>query len=167
MKRFVVSLLLALGLGTSLSVAQTQKVAYANEQKIIQALPAFKTQQKILESYGKQFKTQLEQKGAAIQQIQQFVQTNQNITPEVYQQKVNEYQKLMQEYQELEFNAQQRVRKKEQELMKPLQKKLMDTIKEVAIANGYSVVISENAVIYKNETEDITQKVIDKITGSN
>ena len=96
-----------------------------------------------------------------------FVQTNQNITPEVYQQKVEEYQKLMQEYQELEFNAQQRVRKKEQELMKPLQKKLMDTIKEVAVANGYSVVISENAVIYKNETEDITQKVIDKITGSN
>ncbi|MEH0154826.1 OmpH family outer membrane protein [Limibacter armeniacum] len=166
MKKLIFSLLalLAIGFTTTAAQAQTQKVAYVIEDSIMRALPQFKTQQKIIESYAKQFKTQIDSKQQAMQQKYQFLLQNQNsMSPQEQQEKQEELQTMQNEVIELQQRAQQGVAKKNQELMQPLVDKITKGIEEVAKAEGYNVVMPKSTFIFSGGGADITGKVIEKV----
>ncbi len=58
--------------------------------------------------------------------------------------------------------CQQRLAQKQNELLDPIEKSVMDTIKKVADSKGLSVVIDNSAVVYGGT--DITQDVISKLS---
>lgn len=164
MKKLIFSLLSCMLLGLSVASAQTQKVAYVVEDSILQALPEYKTQQKYIESYAKQYNSQIEAKKQQLQQEYQFlIQNQQNLSPQVLEEKSASFRKLQQEIQDMNIKAQEGVAKKNQELMKPLFDKITKGIELAAQEGGYSVVVSKGAFLYSNEAQDITKKVVAKV----
>ncbi|WP_044207422.1 OmpH family outer membrane protein [Flammeovirga sp. OC4] len=156
---------------SSMAMAQ-QKVAYINEDSVITSMAEFKTQQKIIESYAKQFKTQIEMKQRTLQEkYQQLMQGQQSMAPAEIQEKEKELQALQQEVQELQQRASQGINKKQAEAMEPLMKKLELEVEAVAKEGGYSVVIAKGvmarigAFLIDANGEDITGKVIAKMNG--
>ncbi|ANQ47562.1 OmpH family outer membrane protein [Flammeovirga sp. MY04] len=154
------------------SVANAQqKVAFINEDSVITSMPEFKTQQKIIESYAKQFQTQIEMKQRTMQEkYQTLMQGQQTMSPQQLDEGQKELQEMQVEVQELQQRAQQGIQKKQQDAMEPLMKKLKEQVKAVAEAEGYSVVIANGVVnrigfLINAGGEDITGKVIAKING--
>ncbi|AZQ62962.1 OmpH family outer membrane protein [Flammeovirga pectinis] len=156
---------------SSVAMAQ-QKVAYINEDSVITSMAEFKTQQKIIESYAKQFKTQIEMKQRTLQEkYQQLSQSQATLAPAEIQSKEQELQELQQEIQALQQRAQEGINKKQAEAMEPLMKKLEGQVAIVAKEGGYTIVIARGvmarigAYLIDANGEDITGKVIAKMNG--
>ncbi|WP_281614491.1 OmpH family outer membrane protein [Flammeovirga sp. SubArs3] len=156
---------------SSVAMAQ-QKVAYINEDSVITSMQEFKTQQKIIESYAKQFQTQIEMKQKSMQEkYQTLMQGQQTMSPQQLEEGQKELQELQLEVQQLQQRAQEGIAKKQNEAMAPLMKKLEEHVAAVAKEGGYSVVIAEGimarvgAFLIDANGEDITGKVIAKVNG--
>ena len=146
--------------------AQTgMKVGYADTDSILVSLPEFKTQQRVLESYGKQLQTQLkttfEKAQASMAKLQQQAQAGQ-ITEAAFQQ---ESYKLQLQLQQAESEAQQRLAEKEKELLTPLSEKVLDGVEAYGKTNGYTYIFSQKMLISAVGGEDITQKIIESLIG--
>jgi len=68
--------------------------------------------------------------------------------------------KRLQAFQE---SAQSQLTTKENELLEPIQKKALDAVKEVAKANGYTYVFDVSTQLYNSESDDLTDKVKEKL----
>ncbi len=166
MKRKLIGVLALLCLISANTFAQ-DAVALADLDSIVVSLPEFKTQQKILESYGKQLQSTLQSKQQEIQgKYQEYESNVANWIPEVIKEKQKELQNLQQNLQEFQQTAQANMAKKEQEILAPLYEKAQKGIKDVAKEKGYKYVIPVNVVLFAAEGNDITNAVIKKLGGS-
>lgn len=144
-----------------------ESIAIVNTDSIVVSLPEFQTQQKILESYGKQLQSTLQSKQQEIQTKYKEYETNvANWIPEVIQEKQKELQALQANLQEFQQTAQNNMAKKENEILAPLYEKAQKGIETVAKEKGYKFVLPINVIIYAVEGNDITQDVIKKLGGS-
>ena len=152
------------------SYAQSElKIGYANADSILLALPETKVEKKKLETYGKKLtdqlknqETELKTKYAGYQQMAQ----DSNTIPTILQEKGKEIQKLEQNYREFQQKAQSNLAKREQEILRPLYKKVEDGIKDVAKERNYTYIFSNNVFLYAEESENITDLVIKKLLAS-
>jgi len=166
MKRKLIGVLAFLCLFSANAFAQ-DAIALVNMDSIVVSLPEFKTQQKILESYGKQLQSTLQSKEQEIQTKYQEYQTNApNWIPEVLQEKQKELQQLQAGLQEFQQTAQSNMVKKEQEILSPLYDKAQKGIEAIAKEKGYKYVLPMNAVVFAADGNDITDAVIKKLGGS-
>lgn len=165
MRTCFLSLLIAFTLGIfSAAQAQTQKVAYVMEDSVVLSLPEYKVQQKVIESYAKQFRTQIETKQKTLQDLYASVlQNRENLAPKVLEQKEKEMQDLQQQVNQLQQQAQEGVARKNQELMGPLFEKVSKAIEAVAKEAGYSIVVPRNMLMAIPNGDDITAKVLQKM----
>jgi outer membrane protein len=149
--------------------AQELKIGYVNTDSVFASLPQTKVQQRELESYGKQLQARLQQLQQALQQkYQDAVQRVQAglVTPAEQKQLEQELQKMQEDLQKEQAAAEVNLSRKEQMLLQPLYEQIRKTIGEMAKAEGFTYVLSENMLVYGSPVHDITQKVIDKIKGS-
>lgn len=79
--------------------------------------------------------------------------------------RIQELQVLDQEMQKFRVNGTKMMQLQRDEYMRPLYKKLSETIAEVAKANGYTQILTTNGnqFGYIDERFDITQLVLDKL----
>ncbi len=132
-----------LWMGTT--AVNAQKIAHINVQKILTEMPEFKAGQaqlkKLYATYEKEFK-----------EMQQAYQTKlQKYQAEAKTVSESENQKRAQELMEMEkkiMKAQQEIQaeaaKKEQELIQPIQKKLLKAIEDVADEKGFKYVFDSS-----------------------
>jgi len=169
MKNKVILSLIAVFLfvGAGVFAQGTQKFAHANSDSIVVSLPEFKTQQKILESYGKQLQATLQDKEKALQAKYEEYQTQVNDwIPDVRAEKEKEINQLSQGLQEFRQTASQKLQAKEQEVYAPLFEKVQKGIEDVAKENGYTYVLPTAVFLFAAESDDITNLVIKKLGGT-
>lgn len=174
MKNLVKGAVLAVGLFAGVQVASAQqKIGHINADEVFQATTEFKTAQEQLKTLGDTKQKELEGMYAELKKKEDEAnalmlnqsEANKGETQTKLQAIGQEFQQMQQRVQEVQKVAQEDVGKKQQELMAPIQTKLMNAINAVAKEKGYAYIfdIGSGAAVYYQGGEDVTADVKAKL----
>ena len=125
--------------------ANAQKVAHIDVQKIMTEMPEFKAGQaelkKLYATYQKEFNEMQEAYQAKLQKYQQEAKT---VSEQENQKRVKELMEMEKNIAKAQQDIQEEAQKKEADLMKPIQEKLLKAIKDVAKEKGYDYVFDSS-----------------------
>jgi outer membrane protein len=125
--------------------ANAQKIAHIDVQKILVEMPEFKAGQaelkKLYATYQKEFKEMQDAYQAKLKKYQDEAKT---VSEQENQKRVKELMEMEKNIAKAQQDIQQEAAKKEAELMKPIQEKLMKAVKDVAKEKGYDYVFDSS-----------------------
>ena len=166
MKKFIIALGVLLA---SFSLADAQKVAYVNTETILSSIPAYEAAQVALETLADKYKAAVETELGKVEALyQNYQNTRHSMTAQQRQSAENEIiakERVAQEKQKIYFGEDGIMAKKAEELIDPIRKDVEKAIEYVARSEGYDLVIDVAAlqgVVYKNESLDLSRKVVDR-----
>jgi len=125
--------------------ANAQKIAHIDVQKIMTEMPEFKAGQaelkKLYATYQKEFK---EMQDAYQAKLQKYQSESKTVSEQENQKRVKELMDMEKNIAKAQQDIQTEAQKKEADLMKPIQEKLMKAIKDVAKEKGYEYVFDSS-----------------------
>ncbi|MDR3245660.1 MAG: OmpH family outer membrane protein [Prevotellaceae bacterium] len=149
---------------------QAQKFGYVDSDYILKKIPAYNTAQEQLEKLSKQYQTEVEAKYKVVQELYTKYQSEKVLlTEEMRQKRENEIitkEKEVKEFQSSHFSPEGTLAKKREELLKPIQDKVYNAIKDISTEGGYAIIfdIANNpSVVYNNPRYDLSDKILEKI----
>ncbi|ALU74120.1 OmpH family outer membrane protein [Tenacibaculum finnmarkense genomovar finnmarkense] len=159
MKHFKTLLLVAIftiGFG---SIANAQKTAHINTDKLLSEMPATKSMKAELEKLNKTYRDDIEAMYKRLEaKIKKYEAEGKSQTQEVNQKRAIEVQQDRQRISKAEQSAGQEMQKKYQEKTLPILKKAEQAIKDVAAAKGiiyvYDAAPGKGLIVYE-KGEDI------------
>jgi outer membrane protein len=167
MKQFL--FILAFVLGTC-SIASAQKTGYINTETILNKIPAYKTAQGQLERLSQQYQKEIESGYQKVDDLYKAYQGDKVLlTEDMKKRREDEIinkEKEVKELQRKHFGQDGTLAKKNEELLKPIQDKVMNAVKEVATEDGYAVILDTSnnpTVVFINPKYDISDKIIAKL----
>ncbi len=132
-----------LWLGTS--HVNAQKIAHIDVQKIMSEMPEFKAGQaelkKLYATYQKEFQEMQDAYQAKLKKYQDEAKT---VSEQENQKRVKELMEMEKNIAKAQQDIQAEAQKKEADLMKPIQEKLLKAIKDVAKEKGYDYVFDSS-----------------------
>ncbi|MBQ4292283.1 MAG: OmpH family outer membrane protein [Muribaculaceae bacterium] len=143
--------------------AFAQKFGVVSADQIMQSMPEAAEMNKVLESDSKKYETEfknltdeLEKKYAEYQKLKDDASQPQSIK----ERREAELQDLNTKIQEFRNNAMQQLQKKQNELLQPIQEKVLNAIKAVGQKEGFTMIFQQEIPVYVGAgAEDITPKV--------
>ena len=166
------ALLVGLFAATSVANAQ-QKIGHVNADEVFQQTTEFKAAQDQLKTLSDAKQKELEsmitefqkKESAAQEKLRNRSEANKAQIDAEVQTLGQELQQMQERIQSVQKVAQEEVGKKQQELMAPIQTKVMNAINAVAKEKGFAYVLDlgTGAVIYADGGEDITPAVKTKL----
>jgi outer membrane protein len=167
MKNFVCSVLLAFAV---MSVASAQKFAYVDTQYILENLPEYKSAQSQLDRISLQWQKEIETKFGEIDKMYKDFQAESILLTDDMKKKREEEiidrEKTAKELQKQRFGKGGDLLKKRQELIKPLQDKIYNSIKEIAQTKNLGAVFDKSSdltMLYTNAKYDISDQVLENL----
>ncbi|PSR00379.1 MAG: hypothetical protein BRD48_01265 [Bacteroidetes bacterium QS_9_68_14] len=170
-------LLLAAALlaGTLAGLPQTARaqedIAYIDSQRVLEQLPEYTTVQQRLDRLTRQWEQEIAAQRARADSLQQEFQARVALYPEEERQRRR--QEIRSERQEVEqlrqryFGPQQgRLYQRQQELMQPIQERVLAVVEEIARAEGYDYVLDKSGqatFMYANPDLDLTDEVLEEL----
>ncbi|HWB94216.1 MAG TPA: OmpH family outer membrane protein [Puia sp.] len=158
----VMSLMLA---GNSTMAQGTGKIGYISLQELIPSMPEYKKADTSLNDYqnalGQNFedmKREYYEKDSSLNSKDTLKLTKAQL--EIKRREVSELLVKLQGWQQ---QAQQLYQQKQQELIAPIQKKAVDAVNQVAKENGFSYVLTKEALLVSPPAEDILPLVKKKL----
>ncbi|HED31476.1 MAG TPA: OmpH family outer membrane protein [Prosthecochloris aestuarii] len=149
------------------SAAAAGKTGVVDVSRIIQQMPETKKVENILKSTTSQWGKTLEGMQKDFQTtMADYEKSKASLSASARTQKENELKTKLQAVQNFEqekFGRDGALAKKQAELMKPIQQKVLTAIKTVAQKEGFSMVLEKQAMIYGDNSLDLTLKVIDQL----
>jgi outer membrane protein len=149
---------------------QAQKFGYIDSDYILKKIPAYTSAQGQLEKLSKQYQTEIEAKYKVVQELYTKYQSEKVLLTEDMRQKreseIITKEKEAKELQSSYFSPEGTLAKKREELLKPIQDKVYNAIKELSTEGGYAIIfdIANNlGVAYNNPRYDLSDKVLEKI----
>jgi len=134
---------LLLWMGTT--TANAQKIAHIDVQKIMTEMPEFKAGQaqlkKLYATYQKEFK---EMQDAYQAKLKKYQDESKTVSEQENQKRVKELMEMEKNIAKAQQDIQTEAQKKEADLMKPIQEKLLKAIKDVAKEKGYQYVFDSS-----------------------
>lgn len=156
-------LLIVTGFGNA-AFGQKAKFGHVDLTAVMQSLPEWTTSQAELQAKADELTKEGEALQSEFQKAYEDFQkkrgTYSDAVAKVKQKEVEDMYKRLQAFQE---SAQSQLTTKENELLEPIQKKALDAVKEVAKANGYTYVFDVSTQLYNSESDDLTDKVKEKL----
>ena len=150
---------------STLSIAQTKTGTIDNDY-IINIMPEAKTVVKLSQNYGAKLDSSFSIKMKDYQdRVADFRKKEKEMGELMKKMMVKELTELEQEIQQYQKNGNQLMQLKQNELMRPLYKKLNAAIQEVVKENGYTHILTKsgNQFAYIDEKYDITKLVMAKL----
>jgi outer membrane protein len=167
MKRILFVLFVAI-FGTTALTAQ--KFAYVDSQYILDNLPEYKSAQQQLDRISLQWQKEIEAKFAEIDKMYRDFQAEAILLTDEMKRKREEEiidkEKAAKELQKQRFGKGGDLLKKRQELIKPIQDKVYNAIKDIATAKNYAVIFDKSSdltMMYTNPKYDISDDVLDNM----
>lgn len=149
---------------------QAQKFAYVDSQYILDNLPEYKSAQQQLDRISLQWQKEIEAKFAEIDKMYRDFQAEAILLTDEMKRKREEEiidkEKAAKELQKQRFGKGGDLLKKRQELIKPIQDKVYNAIKDIATAKNYAVVFDKSSdltMMYTNPKYDISDDVLDSL----
>ncbi|MDR1896668.1 MAG: OmpH family outer membrane protein [Prevotellaceae bacterium] len=150
--------------------SQAQKFGYVDSEYILKKIPAYATAQEQLEKQSKQYQQEIENKYKVVQDLYTKYQSEKVLLTEDLRQKreteIITKEKEVKELQKSYFSPEGAVAKKRDELLKPVQDKMYNAIKDVSTEGGYAIIFdiaSNPSIIYNNPRYDLSDKILEKM----
>lgn len=149
--------------------AQEIKIGYTNVEAIMDLMPEMEQIGADIQDYQTQLQTNIQTKGADFQrQVQAYQAAAPTMTEDARTAKEAELTKIQGDLQKYEQDAQTSYQRKLQELLQPVQTKVINAINAVAAENNYTHIFSEFAgqspiLLYTKEEDTFTELVLTKL----
>lgn len=158
-----ITLILMVALLPLFATAQTVKLGYINSQEVMMMMPEVNDVEKQLAEFNEKNMKYLQDMEKEIQdKYAKYEQEKDNMTEAIRKVQEEELMGLQQRLQTTYQALQQEAQKKQAELLKPLQDKLMAAIESVSKKQGLTMVydMMSGAILYKSDAAiDITPAV--------
>ncbi len=158
MKKTIIALVavFAVALG-----ANAQKFGHVDVQSIMQSLPEVTKANGELQAQAQQYENDLKAMQDEIQRKSEEYEKNKaTMSATAQQQTETELQNMYQKFQEAYQQNQQNMQKKQEELMAPIQKKVMTAIDNVGKAGQYTYIVQTGTFPYIGAaSKDVTAEV--------
>ena len=147
---------------------KAQKFAYVDTDYILNKIPEFKQAQDKLDEFSADWQKEIESKYADVEKMYRAYQQEQILLTdemktkreEAIIKKETDAKKLQQKY----FGPTGNLYLKRQELIRPIQDKINDAIRQLAANNKYQIIFDSSSdliMLYKNNNLDKSDKVLD------
>ncbi|MBD5178715.1 MAG: OmpH family outer membrane protein [Bacteroides sp.] len=158
-------LLLAIAIILPTCAFAQAKFGIVDAQSVMELMPEFKAAQEQLASVSKQYEDEYAKLTEAInKQIQEFQALAEDTPTAIRERRQHEIQDLDQRLQAFQQTAQQDLARKQQELVAPIQEKLVNAIKAVGSEKGFTMIYPDGVAIYVgNDVVDVTPDVKTKL----
>jgi len=166
MKKMVIVVAAVIGLSMAGTTSHAQsKIAYISLPDIITAMPEYKKADTSLADYQSALAQNFEDMKRELNEQDSLVNSKDTLKYtkaqlEIKRKNVTELYLKVNSYQQ---QAQQLLQQKQQDLIAPIQKKAVETIQEVAKENGYTWVLSKEAVFVSPPGDDLLPLVKKKL----
>ena len=164
MKKFLIAFVAVLFVALQ---ANAQRIGYIDTEKILSAIPAYKSAQQQLESLGNQYQSVIEAEYAKIETLyNKYQQQKANLTAQARQAKENEIiqkEQAVKEKQKEYFGAEGTMQQYSEQLMGPIMEKVDAAVSQVAKAGNYMIIMdvaSMQGIAYKNQAYDLSNEVL-------
>ncbi|GAA4426312.1 hypothetical protein GCM10023188_08260 [Pontibacter saemangeumensis] len=143
---------------------QPLKIGYTNVEYILLQMPESKQIESELKTHSTQLEAQLKTKYADYEaKLQAYEKGAATMDKVVRDDKEKELMNLNNSIQEFQRSAQASLQQKEKSLVDPVIAKIDKAIKEVRVENGYTYIISNQALLAGPEDGDISPIVLKKL----
>ena len=160
-------LLAITGLLLSAGISSAQKFAFVDTEYILAQMPEYKSAQDQLDAASAQWQKEIEAKYSDIDKLYKAFQAEQVLLSEEMKRKredeIIQREKEAKDLQKSKFGVDGELFKKRQELVKPLQDKVYNAIKELATAQQLSIIFDKSSdltMIYTNPKYDKSDDVL-------
>jgi len=167
MKKLILALLVFFAVSSSVSA---QKFAYVDTQYILENLPEYKSAQQQLDRISIQWQKEIEVKFAEIDKMYKDFQAESILLTDDMKKKREEEiidkEQAAKELQKQRFGKGGDLLKKRQDLIKPVQDKIYNAIKEIATTKNYAVVFDKSSdltMLFTNPKYDISDQVLESL----
>ncbi len=150
--------------------ANAQKFGYVDTKYILSHIPEYQSAQAEVNKLSSQWQKDIENKYATIEKLESAYQAEKILlTDEMRKKREEEIDRKKQEAKEMQkakFGVDGELFKKREELIKPIQDRIFDAIKEVAEQMSLMVVFDKanhSNMLYTNPKHDISDKVLKKM----
>ena len=150
------------------TITQAQKFAYVDTDYILTKIPEFNQAQDKLDALSADWQKEIETKYADVDQMYRSYQQDQVLLTDEMKLKREEAiikkEKSAKALQQKYFGPEGELYIKRQELIKPIQDKIYDSIQQLATNNKYAIVFDSSSdliMLYKNNNLDKSDKVLD------
>ncbi|MEN3038160.1 MAG: OmpH family outer membrane protein [Candidatus Kryptonium sp.] len=146
------------------------KIGYVDSETIMRQLPEAQEAQRKIDALVQQWQIELQRmRDEWKAKYDEYERRKLILTDEARAQMekdLTELDKRIAEFQVQKFGPEGELYRKQDEFVKPIQNKIFNAIKEVAIEEGYDFVFDKSGeilLLYANEKYDLTQKVLNKL----
>ncbi len=154
--------------------ASAQKFAYVDSQYILDNIPDYKSAQTQLDKYSLQWQKEIEAKFDELSKLYKDFQADAILLTEEMRKKredeIIDKEKAAKELQKQRFGKDGDLFKKRQELVKPIQDKVYNALKEYAQTKNYAVIFDKSSdltILYANPKYDVSDEVLDAMGYKN
>ena len=146
------------------------KIAYIDSDRIYQNYPEFTTAQQSLDRLAQQWEQDLAERQAALDEMFEEYQARELLyTSESRQEKQNEIIAAEEELERMRmqyFGPEGQLFHQQEQILRPIQERVLTVIQEVAEGEGYDYVFDRNGdfvFLYANESLNITDLVLEEL----
>lgn len=146
------------------------KIAYIDSDKIYQNYPEFTTAQQSLDRLAQQWEQDLAERQAALDEMFKEYQARELLyTSESRQERQNEIIAAEEELERMRmqyFGPEGQLFHQQEQILRPIQERVLTVIQEVAEGEGYDYVFDRNGdfvFLYANESLNITDLVLEEL----
>ncbi|MBD5422117.1 MAG: OmpH family outer membrane protein [Bacteroides sp.] len=159
-KKLILAILVALP-----TMAMAQKFGMVDTQSLIQSLPEVKEVQTQLEASVKKYSDEENNLRAEYEKkIKELQEMAQDTPDAIKQRRVEEIQGLEQKITEFRQTAQQDLQRQQEQLMAPIQQKIMTAIQSVGTEGGYTMIFENGISLFTGkDVVDVTPQVKTKL----
>ncbi|MDT8444276.1 MAG: OmpH family outer membrane protein [Desulfuromonadales bacterium] len=163
MKRFVVLLLVCVGLVASPVMAEVQKIGYVDLQKALNMSAAGKVAKEKIKTKVQSYDVEVQQRQEELKKIKEDLEKQAMLlSDEARNAKEREYQQKVKDYQRFTKDIQETLQQTDADLTRKILESLLKVVQDVGKNRGYTLVLekTESSIVYADESIDMTDEVI-------
>jgi len=152
------------------SAVSAQKYAYIDSDYILKNVPEYQDAQNQLDDFSEKWQKEIEVKFTEIDNLYKKYQADVVLLPADMKKKREEeiinMEKEVKAYQQEKFGQDGELFQKRQELIKPIQDKIYNTLEEIATSKNYAFIFDKAngaSIMYANPKFDISDDVLDEL----
>jgi len=157
----------ALGWGGATSAQAQQKIGYVDTQYVLDQMPEYKTVQQKLNKLEQQWRTEIEKQRKRVRTLEQEFEARELLyTDEERTRKRKEIEQAREKVEQLRqqyFGPEGQLYTRQQELMRPIQERVLEAAESVATADGYDYVVEKKGdalFLFAREEHDLSDRVL-------
>ena len=142
--------------------AEGMKVGYVNLAKVFDGYQRTKTSDATLEKEGKQKEAELEGRMNELKKLRQNLEL---LNDEAREAKTREVEEKTEELQRFRSSTARNLQRERDTIAKDILQEIQDALEEYAKANGFSVILDAQALLYGQTALDVTNDVLTLLNG--